>query len=236
MAKAFFITSGRWLRIAPDDSSTPLQTMSYWIALMPRILSWSVGVEREEFLDVACSASRTGCGRSRSSSPPRSIRTSGSRRSSRSRSGPWRSARVPRRPWCARGPRTSRMSAACRRRRSTASPIAEPELIGDLLGRAPARCSWRADPRRPCRRPRARRYSRAPAGPRPAPRRSCGRRTRGCRRFGAGIAQTAALALLARMRAKILKPEPRNASLTFCISIGLRRSGLSVPYLRIASA
>ena len=26
--------SGRWLRIAPDDSSMPLQTMSYWNALM----------------------------------------------------------------------------------------------------------------------------------------------------------------------------------------------------------
>ena len=36
------------------------------------------------------------------------------------------------------------------------------------------------------------------------------------------------------MLAKILKPEPRNASLTFCILIGLRRSGLSVPYSRIA--
>ena len=41
MAKAFFITSGRWFRIAPDDSSTPLQTMSYWIALMASSLSWS---------------------------------------------------------------------------------------------------------------------------------------------------------------------------------------------------
>ena len=41
---------------------------------------------------------------------------------------------------------------------------------------------------------------------------------------------------LARMLAKILKPEPRNASLTSCITIGLRRSGLSVPYLRSASA
>ena len=38
------------------------------------------------------------------------------------------------------------------------------------------------------------------------------------------------------MPAKILKPEPRNASLTFCIFSGLRRSGLSVPYFRIASA
>ena len=26
--------SGRWLRIAPLDSSTPLQTMSYWNALI----------------------------------------------------------------------------------------------------------------------------------------------------------------------------------------------------------
>src|ERR1051325_8614941 len=41
MAKAFFITSGRWLRIAPDDNSTPLQTMSYWIALMASSLSRS---------------------------------------------------------------------------------------------------------------------------------------------------------------------------------------------------
>ena len=54
--------------------------------------------------------------------------------------------------------------------------------------------------------------------------------------FGAGIAHTAPLGSLARMLAKILKPEPRKASLTSCISIGLRRSGLSVPYLRNASA
>ena len=29
----------------------PLQTMSYWIALMPSSLSWSFGIEREEFVD-----------------------------------------------------------------------------------------------------------------------------------------------------------------------------------------
>ena len=52
----------------------------------------------------------------------------------------------------------------------------------------------------------------------------------------AGIAQTSTLGSEASMPAKILKPEPRNASLTFCISIGLRRSGLSEPYFRIASA
>ncbi len=53
--------------------------------------------------------------------------------------------------------------------------------------------------------------------------------------FGAGIAQTA-LPGVSRILAKILKPEPRNASLTSAISIGLRRSGLSVPYFAIASA
>ena len=42
--------SGRWLRIAPDDSSMPLQTMSYWIALMPRIVVLVVGVERQELV------------------------------------------------------------------------------------------------------------------------------------------------------------------------------------------
>ncbi len=36
--------------------------------------------------------------------------------------------------------------------------------------------------------------------------------------------------------AKILKPEPRNASVTSAISIGLRRSGLSEPYFSIASS
>ena len=37
--------------MAPDDNSTPLQTMSYWIALIASSLSWSLGIEREEFLD-----------------------------------------------------------------------------------------------------------------------------------------------------------------------------------------
>ena len=112
---------------------------------------------------------------------------------------------------------------------------AEPELIGDLLG------ALRADVLG--ERAGAALLALAPedvAEPRLAlalrPGRSCGRRTRGCRRFGAGIAQTSSFGSFASMPAKILKPEPRNASLTFCISIGLRRSGLSVPYLRIASA
>ena len=53
---------------------------------------------------------------------------------------------------------------------------------------------------------------------------------------GAGIAQTSVLRRLPACRAKTLKPEPRKCSVTSCITIGLRRSGLSEPYLRIASA
>jgi F-type H+-transporting ATPase subunit b len=47
---------GRWLRIAPEDSSMPLQTMSYWNALMvERVPSSSA-------LPARPAASRTGCG------------------------------------------------------------------------------------------------------------------------------------------------------------------------------
>ncbi|MNW22849.1 hypothetical protein D3C71_2245910 [compost metagenome] len=50
----------------------------------------------------------------------------------------------------------------------------------------------------------------------------------------AGIAQTSTFGFEAIMFAKTLKPEPAKCSVTACISIGLRRSGLSEPYLRIA--
>ena len=49
---------------------------------------------------------------------------------------------------------------------------------------------------------------------------------------GAGIAHTSFFGC-SSSRAKTLKPEPRKCSETSCITIGLRRSGLSVPYLRI---
>ena len=38
MSNALSMISGLWLRIAPDDSSMPLHTMSYWNAVMPRIV------------------------------------------------------------------------------------------------------------------------------------------------------------------------------------------------------
>ena len=51
---------------------------------------------------------------------------------------------------------------------------------------------------------------------------------------GAGMAHTRTLGSFSIMPANTLKPEPRKCSVTSCISIGLRRSGLSEPYLAIA--
>ena len=51
---------------------------------------------------------------------------------------------------------------------------------------------------------------------------------------GAGIAQTRTFGSFSIMPANTLKPEPRKCSVTSCISIGLRRSGLSEPYFAIA--
>ena len=53
--------------------------------------------------------------------------------------------------------------------------------------------------------------------------------------LGAGMAQTSTFGSLAIMPAKTLKPEPAKCSVTACILMGLRRSGLSEPYQRIAS-
>src|SRR5712671_2459071 len=50
------------------------------------------------------------------------------------------------------------------------------------------------------------------------------------------IAQTSTALSAAIMPAKTRKPEPRKCSVTFAILIGLRRSGLSVPYWRMACA
>ena len=52
----------------------------------------------------------------------------------------------------------------------------------------------------------------------------------------AGIAQMRVFTSMSSMPANTLKPEPRKCSVTSSISIGLRRSGLSVPYFRIDSA
>ena len=114
--------------------------------------------------------------------------------------------------------------------------------------RAPGRYCWRGvrarrrrshwGPRRALSRPwRDRRtgYSRAPAGLRSAPRHSSGRRRSAGRHREPECAQTSFFSVSSR-RANSLKPDPRKCSETSCMTSGLRRSGLSEPYLRIASA
>ncbi len=76
-------------------------------------------VERQEGVDGRSSASRTGCGRSRSSSPPRSTHTSGSRRSSRTRSAPSSTRlEIVADPVARRAREACRTPSACRRRRT----------------------------------------------------------------------------------------------------------------------
>ncbi len=75
--------------MAPEDNSTPLQTMSYWIALSCRESCSRSSDRARETPRSAHLASRTDCARSRSSSPPRSIRTSENRRSSTARNDPF---------------------------------------------------------------------------------------------------------------------------------------------------
>ena len=89
--------SGSWFRMAPEDSSMPLQTMSYCQARM------SSGSLRLQRLQAALRHRERVVARTRSSRSPRPSRTSGSRRSSRSGRRPPRSAR---RAWRPRpGPR-----------------------------------------------------------------------------------------------------------------------------------
>ncbi len=52
---------------------------------------------------------------------------------------------------------------------------------------------------------------------------------------GAGIAHTTTLGSASIWPAKTLKPEPAKCAVTSCISMGLRRSGLSEPYFLSAS-
>ena len=212
----------------------PLQTMSYWIALMRQELVVVVRIEREEFLDAQV-RHRERVVREvdlllflvpfvhREVDDPAEVEAVlGDQAELLADLG-------------ARG--AGELDEVLRLAGDEEAGVADAELRADRRSAwcAPARCSWRAGLRRPPRL-RARRCSRGPAGPRLAPRSSCGRRRRGCRPSAPGSPTPRCLGSFARMLAKILKPEPRNASLTSCITIGLRRSGLSVPYFDIASA
>ena len=224
VSKALTIVPADWLRIEPEAISKPLQTMSYWIRLDgQRILAVQrlhaalrhrervVGevdllfvlvpfVEREVDDPAQLEAVAV--------DEVQILAGAGARRAGE---------RV----------RTSSGSPATKK---TASPSDEAELLADRLGALLADVLGDADRRlRACRLPCARRCSRGPAGPRPAPRSSCGRRRRAMPPVLAGMAQTSTFGFEAIMLANTLKPEPRKCSVTSCISIGLRRSGLSVP-------
>jgi hypothetical protein len=179
-------------------------------------------------------ASRTGCARNRPSCRPRPIRRTGNRRSSK-----FEAVLVDKVQLLAR--RVARIagesanffgSPAAKKQASPAfqaklqrgSPRCAPaDVLGDRAGAFD--CAFL----------RARRCSRAPAGPRPAPRSSSGRRRRGCRRSWPGSPRRD-LRVVGEHAGEDLEAGTAKCSVTSCISIGLRRSGLSVPYLRIASS
>ena len=78
--------SGSWFRTAPEDSSTPLHTRSYWSAVMVR---GSISPARpSSALPGRRRAWRRGCGRIPARRIPPRSRTWGSPRSSRIRSAP----------------------------------------------------------------------------------------------------------------------------------------------------
>jgi hypothetical protein len=144
---------------------------------------------------VASSASMPPCGienglcEKSTCRSPRRAHTSGNRRSRRIRTGPRRSAQLA--PDLVAGLRRDGLKIlrppAQEERRIA---CAQAQLLADRLGPFGAdvlghrtRTDGRARPRR------ARRYSPSPAAPLSGQRRSCGRRTCGCRPPGAGIAR-----------------------------------------------
>ena len=213
--------------MAPDDSSTPLQTMSYWIALMERILSWSAGVEREEFLDAQV-RHRERVMREvdfllllvpfvhREIDDPAELEAVlGDQAEFLADLG-------------ARGAGEFDEILRLAGDEEAGVADAELELIGDLLGALrPDVLGERAGAALLAFAPEDVAEAGLALALRPGIHAvaegavaALRRRNRPHRAFGS----------LARMLAKILKPEPRKASLTSCITIGLRRSGLSVPY------
>ena len=129
------------------------------------------------------------CARTRSSSPRRAIHTWENRRSSKTRTGPCAvsssSSPTRVRAWPAKVREILRNAGNEEHRIAVFKP-----KLGHVRRRsAPRRYSsqWVRPPRR-----HGKRYSRAPAGPRPGPSCSCGRRMRAIRPPLAGIAHTSA--------------------------------------------
>ena len=204
--------------------------MSYWNAL---IVSGSLRLER---LQPALRHRERVVAEVDLLRSPRSTRTSGSRRSSRSGTRSSRSGPAPRPTACARTPASLAAASSLPATKNTASPGLDAALRQRRLVHALGR--EELGDRAPCAPPlRAIDVAEAGRRPRCAPTRSACRRS--CAAVaaapGAGIARTTPPP--STMPANRPKPEPakmlarrrRSAS-------GLRRSGLSVPYFSIASA
>ncbi len=162
----------------------------------------------------------------------RSSRTSGNRRSRRS--GTCRSRPAPVAPdLVARAPcdplELLGLAAQEEGRIASSSPAAADASVRSgpmFLASGPA-ASMPSHPR-----PRARRCSPCPAGPAPGRRRSSVAKNCGppAREGPSAPGSRALPSFVLQQLRKIAKPEPRKCSLTSCILIGLRRSGLSEPY------
>ena len=218
--------SGRWLRIAPDDSSTPLQTMSYCQARMSsgsmRLQRFHLALRHREGVVAEVDLLRR----------PRHIRTSGSRRSSRSGTRPSRSGRAARRRGCAPRRRAWRPRASLPAAKKMPSSGPRPICVGELVHAFGAVVLGdRAAPFAAL----AGGVAEARQSPRRAPSRSSRRRICGsCRRCPAPATARTTMPL-STIPANRPKPEPTKCSPTSWTISGLRRSGLSLPYLSIAS-
>ncbi len=212
----------------------PLQTMSYWIALSARSLSLSSGSSARNSSTAMFGIENGLCEKSIffSSSLHSYIGKSTIQQNSK-RSLAIRSSSSP--TLVRAGPANLTNAAGSPATKKTASPCLHAKLRAQRFGASRRRHCWRPGRARHLARPRRQEDVAKPGWPSPCAQEFM--RSQNAREPppGAGIAHTCAFGSASRMRANTLKPEPRKISDTSCISIGLRRSGLSVPYLRIAS-
>ena len=217
--------SGRWLRIAPLDSSTPLQTMSYCQARMSSgslVSSASIppcGIEKGLWLKSIFfwSSLYSNIGKSTIQQKRNASFSIRSRLSAtRVRAAP---ASLAASASLAGGEEDAVVGTEAQlRRRSCPCPR--------------CRGSWRSA--RPIRRPCGS-HSRARRSPRRAPSRSSRRRTCGSSRRCPARGRREPPCPCRPARRTGRSPTRRNAIPTSWISNGLRRSGLSLPYFSIAS-
>jgi hypothetical protein len=214
--------SGLWFRIAPE---TQLVAVAGEVVLVAQHLQ-RIAFQR---FHARPAASRTGCGRSRSRPVSSSFSYIGKSTIQAEGEAVFVEQAKLLRDHVARPPATSkaRRLAGEEERRVA---LAEAKLLSDRLGPlGPDVLGERPGADHLAVPPRARRCSPSPAAPPSAPRSSSGRRTCGCRRpWARDRADLGALVL--QELGEDREARAAKCSETSCILIGLRRSGLSVPY------